>query len=174
MKKLCMILIVFMISLIGCTKAKIYDSKNLVQQMVQEGISQKSISEHERKLYDEIYMSDREVGHARIFVYKNATDAQEYWNKLEDRYDNLQYSDDRTATGYLKGVCDASIEEWIHYEGNVIIFVERYVGNEWAIYIGEDGEEYYGDGTKVSDVKSATEQKDSAEVLQNKLLNCLK
>lgn len=179
-----MVLVVAIICLAGCSKSsgsksnepdiKKYDLEKLVENLAGEGIPEDSIREMDKEKYADIYIHDRELGHANIYVYKDASDAKEYWDNLSERYDNLEYIDDKTAVGDLKDVYDASIEEWIHYEGNVIVFVEQYVANEWAIYVGDDGEEYYGDGTKVSDVKTPSEQRDEAKKLEDTIMNCLK
>lgn len=179
MKRFCAILIALLICLVGCSNekspvSKEVDSKSLVDRLVLEGVPQNSIKVTEKYLWDEIYINDRDKGRANINVYKNVSDAQKYWDKLEERYNDLRYLDDNTAAGYLKDVCDAQIEEWIYFDRNVIVSVEQYIGNEWATYIGDDGEEYYGDGTKVSDVASYDEQKAKATKFENKIMNCLK
>lgn len=175
MKKLYTVFIAIMlICLTGCFSLNGFNSKKLVEKLTEEGISQNAIDEYDRDLYDEIYIHDNDLGHARIYVYKKASDAQDYWDNLSERYNNLKYLDDETAIGDLKEVYDASIEEWIHLDGNVIVSAQQCVANEWAIYTGEDGEEYYGDGTKVSEVETADEQRDKATELENRILNCLR
>ncbi len=163
-----------MLCLSGCSNSKKMDIQTLVDRLAAEGITHTSYTQTEEELYDRIYISDKNIGHATICVYKKASDAQKYWEHLDAKYDNLKYSDNATAIGDLKDVYDASIKEWIHYEDNVIISVEQYIANEWAVSIGEDGEEYYGDGTNVSETESPSVQKEKASKLEDMLLNCLK
>lgn len=157
--------------LVGCNK---FSSQNLMEQLIEEGIPQTSIKEIEEEKYNEIYINDKDIGYASIYVYKEKKDAQNYWDNLEDRYNNLKFLDETTAVGDVKDVWDASIEEWIYFKGNVIVLVEQYVATEWATYVAEDGEEYYADGTKVPDVPTADEQRDRAAKLEALILNCLK
>lgn len=174
MKKLYIALIAITICLAGCSDSKGFNSQNIIENLTAEGIPESAIREREKELYNQIDVRDAELGYASICVYKKAADAKEYWSNLGERYDNLQYLDDATAVGDVKDVCDASIEEWIHYEDNVIIAVEQYVANEWAVYVDENGEAYYGDGTKVSDVEMPNKQREKATNLENKIMNSLR
>lgn len=175
MKKILSIVfcIAVLTGLVGCTNNEI-SSQNLMEHLIEEGIPQTSISETEKEKYNEIYIHDKDIGYASIYVYKDKKDAQNYWDNLEDRYDNLEFLDETTAVGDLKDVCDASIEEWIYFKDNVIVSVQQYVANEWGTYVAEDGEEYYGDGTKVSDVPTPDEQRNRAAKLEALIVNCLK
>lgn len=65
-------------------------------------------------------------------------------------------------------------KEWIYFKDNVIVSVQQYVANEWGTYVAEDGEEYYADGTKVSDVSTSDEQRNRAAKLEALIVNCLK
>lgn len=165
---MCMLLV---LGLVGCgnSGAKI-NASDVVDRLVANGLSDESIRETDRELYVELYIHDKEVGYAMIRVYKDMRDAELFWNNLSERYDNLKYSDSFTAIGNPKDVYDAFIEEWAHMKDNVVVTVQQYVANEWAIYVGDDGEEYYGDGTKVSDVKSPQQQREDAEKLEQLVL----
>lgn len=174
MKKLYIIFLAAMLCLSGCSDSKGFDSKDIIENLTAEGIPESAVREKEKELYHQIDVRDAELGYATIYVYHKASDAEKYWSNLEENYNNLQYSDDATAVGDVKDVCDASIEEWIHYEDNVIITVEQYVANEWAVYVDEKGEAYYGDGTKVSDVELPDKKREKAYLLENKLRNSLR
>lgn len=174
MKKTLYILlnIAIMISLSGCGSNTI-TSQNLTEKLIEHGVPESSIKENEKKLYTQLYIHDKDLGYANIYIFSNVKDAKEFWDELDDRYDNLEYLDKTTAVGDLKDVCDASIEEWVYWTNNVYVSVEQYVANEWATYIAEDGEEYYGDGTKVSDVPTPSDQRAKAETLEQIILSCL-
>lgn len=174
MKKKLLLFILLIACLAGCSGSKGYNADIISEKLINKGISEKSIKVTENPSCDRIFIYDSKIGHANIYVYKNAKDARKYWDNLDERYYNLEYLDEVTAVGYVRDVCDASIEEWIYYDRNVIVSVEQYVANEWAVYTADDGEEYYGDGTKVSDVPTYADQTDKAAVLQNMILDCLK
>lgn len=131
--------------LTGCSKKEGYESEKIAENLVNKGISQNAIRESEKELYDEIYISDRDMGCAKIYVYKSASDAKNYWDNLGEKYNNLNYLDNATAVGDLKDVCDVSIEEWIHI-----------------------------DGTKVSEVETPNAQREKASELENIIMNSMK
>lgn len=146
---------------------------SIQEKLIEKGVPEKSVTITEGESFNTIYIRSNELGYASIRVYQTAAKAKATWKNIEDEYYNLEYIDDNTAVGNVKEVMDASIEEWICLRGRVIVYVEQYVASDWYIYIGEDGEEYYGDGTKVSDVTPIDVQRAQARELESIILDCI-
>ncbi len=158
----------------GCgVKEKTVTQEEIVERLLEAGVPEKSIREYNRENYKNVLIIDNDLGHASINIYDREGDAHKAWDNLDNNYDNIKYSNETTAVGDLRDVCDASIEEWIHWEKNVIVSVEQFQAGEWAVYIGEDGEEYYADGTKVSDAIPGAAQRNRAVKLEELILDCL-
>ena len=146
--------------------------QEIVDKLIENGISEESIKVLDSDRSETIKINDKDMGNAYIYVYKEGEYAEEFWNNLEDRY-ILEYLDETVAVGSLKDVCDASIEEWVYRNDNIIVIVEQCVLSEWAIYVDDDGEEYYGDGTPVSEEEPAAAQRERAALLEQLIMGCI-
>ncbi len=170
-----MLVVLVLASLVGCGKKRTV--QEIHDKLIVNGIPEKKIKIRENQgndqQYDEIFLSDSSYGYATIRVFKNSKAAKSYWNNIDERYNNLKYIDSNTAVGDLKDVCDASIEEWIYYKGNVVASVEQCCWSEWSTYIGDDGIEYYADGTPVETVPTDDERRQKASKIEKIIMNIL-
>lgn len=174
MKRWLIVFLSLLFFLPGCIGSNKHTSEDLVQRFTAKGLTEKSIDVTENDRYESVSIRYGNSGYAYIFVYSKPSDAKKYWNNLEDDFDDIQFLDEHSAYGYEKNVYDASIRDWIYYESNIIVKVNMSVSSEWPVYVGDDGEEYFGFGEKVSDVADSYEEKmEEAEQLKQLVIDCL-
>lgn len=151
-------------------KKERYTSDALIQELKDAGISEQSISKTRCDGYTSVSIGN---GRCTVRIYSKTREAKKYWYNLDDDYRNLKYSDFYTAVGTELGVCDVSIEDWIHLDKNVIVRVRQCQVSGWDTYIDENGDKRYMDGTLVSSVTPADEQRADAYEFEELILKCL-
>ena len=174
MKKMFIVTLALLICLPGCTGLHKYTSQDVVQRLTANGLPEDSIRVYEEEEYEKVSLYYENMANAYITVYSKSSDAKKYWENLEEDYDNIQYLDEHSAEGYEKYVCDATIKDWIYYDTNLIVKVNISVSCEWPVYVGDDGEEYYEFGKKVSDVDERNaKEEEAAERLRQLIIDSL-
>lgn len=67
-----------------------------------------------------------------FYVFDSKMDAREAFEKSSDRFSDLEEEGSDYKKGWLAGVCDASIEQYVYVSNNLIIAVDTKCYSEWA------------------------------------------
>ena len=67
-----------------------------------------------------------------FLCFDSKMDAMEAFEKSSDRFSDLEEEGSDYKKGWLAGVCDASIEQYVYVSNNLIIAVDTKCYSEWA------------------------------------------